>query len=514
MLTRRCVVSAIAMVLVGLYAVSFAAERVDTLHCSASVSGNVSSGRMAPYMIGSWQSGRTAMQSDAIAAFSAEKAMHMTRRFDWSAGVSLVGGWHHDVVFDRYETSDAAWRQSAFRPAPVYIEQAYAGVKYRGVFAMGGMKVHESKIVDSRLSSGDLVLSTNARPIPGVTVGFVDFQDIPFTNGCLQIDGRIMYGHFTDDRFRESQFAFYNGVVATHLYYTYKYCYFRTKPSERFSVVFGMQTAGQFGGDTRYYKKGHLVSREHRGFRMVDIFKMFLPTPNNGNEYYEGNSLGSWSLRARYTLGGSGEIAAYWEKPFEDGSGIGCRNGFDGLYGLQYTRGGRGWFESAVVEYLDLRNQSGPLHFAPGDILGSSISSEATGGDNYYNNDTYGAYANYGMAIGSPMVVSPIYNADGYPDFIYNRMRGLHAAASGSVSQSLSYRIMLSWQKGYAMGRIPLPKAKNDFSAMAEVTWRADALLRGVSLSCRAACDRGDLRGDNFGLQFTLAYCGWLTYKR
>ena len=178
---------------------------------------------------------------------------------------------------------------------------------------------------------------------------------------------------------------------------------------------------------------------------------MFFPTPDNGNGFYEGNSLGTWSLRARYNLPGGNQIAAYWEKFFEDGSGIGCRNGADGLYGIQFSCCKPGWSNSIVAEYLDFRNQSGPLHFAPGDRVDPSITTEATGGDNYYNNDSFGPYSYYGLAIGSPMVMSPIYNENGFPMFIYNRMQGVHLALSGSPTPTISYKLMGSWQKGYAM---------------------------------------------------------------
>ncbi len=375
------------------------------------------------------------------------------------------------------------------------------------------MKYMPSKIVDDRLSSGDLVLSNNARPIPGLTVGFTDFRDIPLTNGWLQIDGRMMYGKFTDDSFRRKQYNYYNDLIATDLFYTYKYCYFRTKPSQPLSVIFGMQCAGQFGGTTTMYRHGHVFKSERRGFRFVDVLKMFFPTQNNGNGFYEGNSVGSWSLRARYKFKSGNELAAYWENFFEDGSGIACRNGLDGLYGLQFTFARRGWFNSAVIEYLDFRNQSGPLHFAPNDHPGGSITTEATGGDNYYNNDTYGSYVNYGMAIGSPMVLAPIYNTDGYPQFVYNRMRGVHIAASGTPSDVIGYRLMAGWQKGYSMGRIPLPHAKSDVSAMAEIDWYADRLLKGLTIKCRVAFDKGELRGNNFGAALTVRYTGNFNFR-
>lgn len=512
-LANNTLVLIAAIVFSTLQIKSFAGD-TDEVGYSVGIIANASSGRMSPYMIGSWNGGRTTMKNSAVVDIAAEKKMSPDGRFSWGAGVELMTGYSHDTDYAFYDATANDWTSRSMRPAAISLRTLYAEAHYRCLYAQVGMKDFSSKIVDGRLSSGDLVRSNNARAIPGVTIGFVDFQNIPFTNGWLQIDGQIMYGKLMDNDFRRKQFNYYNGLIATDLYYTYKYCYFRTKPSERFSATFGMQTAGQFGGQNQYYVRGAVSSSYERGFRFKDIFKMFFPMQGNGNSFYEGNSLGSWSLRARYRLSDESEIAVYWEKFFEDGSGIGCRTGLDGLYGLQYTLSDKGWFNSVVLEYLDFRNQSGPLHWAPGDMDNTTITSEATGGDNYYNNDTFGPYTNYGMSIGSPMVMSPIYNVNGYPEYIYNRMRGFHVAALGYPTGTLAYKLMAGWQKGYANGRIPLPHAKSSFSAMAALDWDADRIAKGFSVGCKLAFDRGELRGDNFGAMLTFSYRGSLDLKK
>jgi len=512
-LTRNKFVLISALMLMSIRFDMYSEDAKD-IGYSVGILTNASTGRMSPYMIGSWNDGRMPMKNSAMLDVSVEKKMSMTGRFGWGVGVEVMAGYQHDADYMRFDGLTGQWGQKEMKPAAISLHTIYAEARYRSLYAMAGMKAFSSKIVDDRLSSGDLVRSNNARPIPGVTIGFVDFQDIPLTNGWLQIDGQIMYGKFTDNAFRDKQFNHYYGLEVNDIYYTYKYCYFRTKPSERFSVIFGMQTAGQFGGESRFYRKGEIVSENVNGFKVKDIFKMFFPMQGNGNSFYEGNSLGAWSLRARYTLLSESEIAVYWEKFFEDGSGIGCRTGWDGLYGAQFTLSDKSWLSSVVVEYLDFRNQSGPMHWAPGDMSGSTINSEATGGDNYYNNDSFGPYTNYGMSIGSSMPVSPIYNADGYPEFLYNRMRGAHFAVMGYPADMLFYKFMAGWQKGYANGRIPLAHAESNFSVMAELGWNAARLLPGVSVGCKLALDHGRLRGDNFGALLSVKYTGMFDLKK
>ncbi len=56
------------------------------------------------------------------------------------------------------------------------IQQLYGEIKYRGVFVEAGMKEHDSPILPQSLTSGDLVESGNARPIPQIRAGFGIFR--------------------------------------------------------------------------------------------------------------------------------------------------------------------------------------------------------------------------------------------------------------------------------------------------------------------------------------------------
>ena len=49
------------------------------------------------------------------------------------------------------------------------------------IFISAGCRELTDEVVNFELSSGGLVWSGNARPIPQVRAGFIDFVDIPFT---------------------------------------------------------------------------------------------------------------------------------------------------------------------------------------------------------------------------------------------------------------------------------------------------------------------------------------------
>lgn len=474
---------------------------------------NASTGDFAPYMAASWNYGKVTGASGIWHDGRLVKRLDMKSRFSWGAGFEYMLGYGSAAEYTRF-TDAKTWGTESRRQAPARIQQLYAEVKYRSVFLTAGMKEMPSAgIVDDALSSGDITRSTNSRPIPGVAAGFTDFQNIPFTNGWVQINGEIIYGRFTDSKYRRETFNYWMGVLSYDNWYTYKRCHFRTNPDKPLSVTVGMQAAGEFAGLSRTYIYGSLIFEHNRGFKFKDLFDMFIPREGSGEGYYKGNSLGSWDLRARYRFHNGSELAFYFEGPWEDGSGIGRKNGWDGLWGLQFNFPKKGIISKAAVEYFDFTNQSGPIHWATADEPGTSIKDEITGGDNYYNNDFYGPYSNYGMSIGSPFVVSPLYNLNGSPGYIHNRARGFHAAAEGCISDSWQYKAMVSYQKAGGSGRIPAPELLHDTSAMIQMQWRA-ARVSGLTVKALLAIDSGNLRGNNFGAMASVSYSGSFNIRK
>lgn len=484
-----------------------------TVEYEASLWANASTGDLAPYMIGSWRYGRINGSKGIWQDGRIEKRMSLDSRFSWGAGVEYIAGYGSAAPYDCYDESGDYWYTRHNRQAPLRLHQLYGEIKYRGVYLLAGMKERHSLIVDDALSSGDLTRSNNARPIPGVAAGFVDFQNIPFTNGWVQIDGEIMYGRFFDGDMREKTFDYYSGVYTDDMYYTYKRCYFRTKPSQPLSVTVGMQAAGLFGGTSHWYRRGKLDRVEARGFHIRDLWDMFFPR-EGGEDYYKGGSLGSWDFKARYAFKDGSQLSAYFEWPWEDGSGIGRMNGFDGVWGLQYDFARKGWISKVVVEYLDFTNMSGPIHWAPGDSPGTDLTDSATGSDDYYNNAYYGTYTNYGMGIGTPFLMSPIYNSNGNAAYLHNRARGFHAAVTGNPTEEWSYTAKISYQRAGGSGWVPAHSRISDTSALVAACWTPSGKLKGLSLTAELAFDAGKLRGNNFGAMAGVSYKGDFTFGK
>ena len=285
-----------------------------------------------------------------------------------------------------------------------------------------------------------------------------------------------------------------------------------------FSVTVGMQNAVQIGGDYTYLYYGYVENPVAKKLKLT--FKSFLHTiiPSSGNapgnaEYYDGNSIGSWDFLARYRLPSGDCIKAYFQFPFEDGSGIGKLNGFDGVYGIEYSSESRSAVSGAVFEYIDFRNQSGPLHYAAGMVTGAAGLGSATGADDYYNNFQYNGYMHHGMAIGSPFIKSTIYNTDGYMRIADNRIVGFHFGLSGYLSQKVDYRALFSYRRSLGTPIVPAVERRTDTSMLLEANCR-DIFTSGLSLNAKIAFDSGTLYGDNFGAMIGINYSGNLSFGK
>lgn len=484
----------------------------QTVDYEAEAMGVVSSGDFAPYYIASNRYGTLTQKNDALLRLSAVMPMSLDKRFSYGFGVEALTGYTSEADYARYNSETANFYKNPQNPSSLQLQQLYAEIKFRGVFLTAGMKQREPGLLNFELSSGDLVESGNARPIPQVCAGFVDFQDIPFTNGWVQIQGELSYGKFADNNWMKHHYNYYNYHINLGGLYTYKRVYFRTNTEKPLSVNVGMQSAGLFGGTTSTYRDGERIREVKLKQNFSAFLKMLVPHRESGSAYYDGNTLGSWDVMARYRLADGTELKFYVQKPWEDGSGIGWMNGFDGIWGLEYKSPEPALLSGAVVEYLDFTNQSGPIHWSPDDSPGTTITSNATGGDEYYNNFQTNSYMNYGMSIGSPFLPSPIYNLDGYPAFVHNRVRGFHAGFSGRILPELDYRLLGSYRKAWGDGRIPTSYSAHDTSMMLEAVYRVRK-VSGLRLKCQLAFDSGNIYGDSFGVALSVSYNGNFSFK-
>ncbi|MBD5231801.1 MAG: capsule assembly Wzi family protein [Bacteroidales bacterium] len=473
-------------------------------------------GRLAPSMLMENNGGRFTQGDGIMLDLGAERTLARKNRFEYGFGMEALVGWQREVDYLRYDAENNAFTVNPQSPSALWLQQLWAGVKYRGVYLKAGMWNRDNSLFNSRLGVGDIVLSDNARPVPRLSAGFIDFQNIPFTRGWVQICGEVSWGKMTDSKWNENHFNYYNSFLTTGVWMGFASCHFRTNPSQPFSVTVGMQSATQFGGSAAWYRDGEVYSTYKSPVRFKDFINALFPwaggsSTNAGDvAYYDGNHLGSWDLRLRYRLRGGDELTAYMQSPWEDGSGVGKLNGFDAVWGVEYRAADRdAILTGAVVEYIDFTNQSGPMHWAPGDKPGTQIPSQATGADDYFNNYMYNGWTNYGQMLGTPFVPGTIYNTDGFLRITDNRVRGFRLGAEGHIDDTLTWRALLGYRTSWGTPLLPKPERTSCTSMLMEATWQPP-MLPGVGLRGAIAWDAGKLLGNNFGAMLTISYSGAL----
>ena len=472
---------------------------------------NAGNSELAPYYISSNCGGTTTQQYSAL-VYAAAKLWNsfLHKRFSWGAGLEAWGGYASSAGYQRY-AGNGQFEVQKQHPARVWIQEAYLTANYRSIFAVAGQARKASPIVDGSLSSGDLVWSNNARPPVGLRAGFIDFQNIPFTKGWVQIQGEFGYFRQLDDKWLENHYNYYNHFITTDYWLHYKSLHLRTKPNQPVVFTIGAQAACQFGGTAKYYEDGQVTRTVKMDADAKAFFRTFIAGSggnSSGDSFVEGNHLGTWDMALQYSLSEYQHLRAYTQWLWEDGSGIGKMNGFDGLWGIEFRRFGNYLVSGAVIEYIDFTNQSGPIHWTPNDHEGTPITSHSSGADDYYNNYIYNGYQSRGMSIGSPFVKSPLYNQDGYMRYRDNVLRGFHAAVEGWFTKQWNYRLQGSYRKAWGTPIIPRVGSVDDFSMALSVKYRPLGIMQGLTVRATVAIDRGSLYGNNWGALLGISYSG------
>ena len=140
--------------------------------------GNISSNsNFAPYYIASNVDGTITQSKSGYARLKGYHAMDTTKRFSFGFGLDMIGGGSSKTAYDGYDLASKSWYKHNQGPANFWIQQLDGEVKWRGMFLMIGSKQQRSALFNHSLGSGDITESGNARPIPQVRIGLINFQN-------------------------------------------------------------------------------------------------------------------------------------------------------------------------------------------------------------------------------------------------------------------------------------------------------------------------------------------------
>ena len=382
------------------------------------------------------------------------------------------------------------------------------------------------------LSSGGLIYSGNSRPIPQIRLEVPEYTTIKGTNQWLHMKGHIAYGRFTDDRFQE-EFAECNNITryGKKILYHSKAAFLKVGKPQSFPLEIegGLEMYSQFGGDIYTNRSGNYLSMPASFY---DYLKAFIPmsgskdTPVDEQTNISGNQLGSWhaaiTLHTRPV-----DVRIYGEHMFED---------FSQLFFLEYQSNKEGvrrvifypWkdmlagiritnksdilpFISALqYEYMSTYDQSGALYHDPS----VNFNEQMDGVDNYYNHGIYPGWHHWGMGMGNPLVISPLYNNDGSLAFKSNRVKAHNIGINGNFGNRypFAYRIQYTYSVNWGTYLNALKEKAYSNSLLGELVFAPRDSHWGGSIAI--GYDNSNFIGNNFGTMISIVRTGAIKFSK
>ena len=256
-----------------------------------------------------------------------------------------------------------------------------------------------SSYLNETLSSGSLLISNNAEPMPKIgllsSYKFKKSQNFDFNFG-------ISHGLF-------SKSTIYKTAPMLHEKFVYLNY---SKNKNDFSIGFVHEAI--WGGSTESY--GDFP----HSFK--DFFKVFISADGpllDGEPHANalGNHLGIWDFYYKKTINNK-ELKFYYQHFFEDTSGLRFDNKSDGLWGIELSNFIKN--TDILIEYLNTMNQDSNPPYV---------------NENYYNHYQYQEGWSYkGYSIGNPFI-----------DFLENNpSKVFHLGISSNELNNYSYKLLLS----------------------------------------------------------------------
>lgn len=492
----------------------------------------LSSGNNAPFWLSANRQGVSSLEtSNGFARYGATADGRIDSCGNWryTGGVSVIAGYN--------------------RERSVSLQELYAGITWKNISLIAGLEerspemrglpsLNKAGCCDngvysrlygnalSELGSGGLLYSGNSSPIPQIRIEIPHYIAIPGTENWLKIRGHFSYGILLDHKFQE-KFTRVNPTAkyGKNILYHSKALFLKLGNEEKFplEVEGGLEMHSLFGGDFYTHERGKYLSMP-RGVK--DFFKAIVPlggdetTPAPEQANISGNQIGNWHLA--FTLKTKPvDIRVYGEHLFEDFSQLfffeyqSNRNGKRTLtfypwrdiqVGISVTNksGFLKFVRNIQYEYVSMYDQSGAGYNDPNEYFQEQMD----GIDDYYNHSIYPGWHYYGMGIGNPLAVSPLYNSNGSLVFSGNRFKAHTVGVNGAFAKNdaLRYRMLYTYSENWGTYFNPFNRKKYTTSLLGDVVFVPGEGKWIFSLSL--ACDRSNYIGNNWGAMLSIARIG------
>lgn len=455
-----------------LFALAISAQ-TDSIHYDVSMSNRAASGISSPFWFQNNQFGIVPFEPNSSTLLAKIYKSKSAKRnlFDYNFVAS------GNVNIGKKESS-------------IKLHELYLNTRLWVFNASVGMREETLGNQDETLSSGGLLFSHNARPMPKIFIGMEDFTPLLFKNGFVEIKGGIYQGWFTDQ------------VYTKDLLLHHKYGYLRFGGNKSpIRIQYGVDHVAQWGGSTPAY------GEQPSGFK--DFMNVFFARSGSSTAViYDqinvgGNHIISQSTKAEINLKNF-EITAYWQNLTEDKPIRfiwNTPNISDGLWGISIQNKKMPFIKKIVYEYLNTTDQSGPYHDIDGVVYG--------GADSYFHNYLYqNGWAHYGRTIGTAFITSPVYNKNNEIQILNNRVQVHYVGIEGEFKQ-YTFKALSSFTKNYGnYSNYPNEKMLSSTNMLFEVSKHFEKLFQ-LDAGIAVGIDMGEAYGNNVGLSFKISKRGY-----
>lgn len=465
----------------------------DSLMMSVGLTQGFSWGEHAPFWLVNNRQGLSSIRKGSGYLMAAlEKPVDTSGRLSWGAGAELAVAWDY--------TSD------------IVVQKLYGELHYKSLGLVAGSTDQSSALCDPWLSSGGLLYSGNSRPIPQVRAGIFEYEPLKFTHRWISVKGYLSYGLFTDSSWQR-HWVGKGDKYMEHVMLCSRGLWIKVGDESRrpFTCGIGIEMGTQFGGTIYNYRTAKEVVTLKMPTGPKAWLKAFIPLPGDKTTILgeqtnvEGNTVGTYDLELKWKSKDGWSLRAYAQHMFEDHSMMWIQFPWkDGMLGFQADLKSNPWLSSVVYEYLYSKFQSGPVY----NDTSPEVPEQVSGVDRYYNHYMYTGWMHWGMGIGNPLSVSPIYNADHVLEFYATRNISHHLGLCGTPHPDLDWRMLVSYTRSWGDYWKPFPEVKSMLNFMAEVSWYPE-FMPGFEWKAAVGFDTGDLVGKNFGFMVGLRFDLW-----
>ena len=391
-------------------------------------------------------------------------ATRPNRWFDYDGAVVLSGRIAGVQSGDPKQIEGACFFRSLYAHARLYIVDIHVGIQAQ-VFSAG----------DPELSSGGLLFSTNAHPVPRISIGIDRWTAFPGLFGYLEIKGGVTHGWLADSN---------PHVKKTLLHH--KYIGGRIGGKLPVNISYEFHHAAQWGGYSDIYGD---LGNNWTAFRATLLVQSG-GTMRNDQINAQGNHIGYQQLVVD-VKGEEWKVRAYWQTIQEDGPirfiGFGMNNK-DGLWGVSATQTIWPFIQGVTYEFLNTTDQSGPFHDRDGCVYG--------GMDSYYQNSIYRqGWTYFGRIMGSPLI-----------SLNNSRVMAHHIGIRGDI-YGFRYRVLCTYADNY--GNYNTPVRSHNTAVLLEVKKHVPQAW-GLDFGIALGGDFGDQYGNRFGAQITISKRGMI----